>query len=179
MHEKRFTQVERLRTPQRTALLEVQRVTDLSLEGISVGNVLVVGTGSALFAEEFAGRGLEVAGIDPNEIMLEAARKFVPHADFKQGTAEVIPYPDKTFDLVILGHVLHETDEPLKALQETLRVASQRVVVVEWPYQKEEMGPPLEHRLQPDEVIKWGRDVGFKQVAVYRLAHMVLFRLEV
>ena len=87
MHEKRFTQVERLRTPQRVALLEVQRVADLSLEGICVSNVLDVGIGSALFAEEFTGRGLEVAGIDPNEIMLEAARELVPNADFKQGTA--------------------------------------------------------------------------------------------
>ncbi len=177
MHEKRFTHPERLRAPERVARLEIQRVVDISLEGITARKVLDVGTGTALLAEAFAGHGLEVAGIDPNEMMLEAARKYLPNSEFKEGTAENIPYPTKTFDLVILGHVLHETDDPLIALREAQRVAIRRVVVVEWPYQQEVIGPPLAHRLPPEQVIKWGQEAGFREVEIIRLTHMVLFRL--
>ncbi len=51
------------------------------------------------------------------------------------------------FEVAFLGHVLHETDDPVRALSEARRVTTVRVVVLEWPYVQEEEGPPLEHRL--------------------------------
>ena len=96
-------------------------------------NVLDVGTGTGLFAESFSERGLEVSGLDANPEMLVAAHQFVPKGIFREGTAEALPYPDSSFDLVFLGLVLHESDEPLKTLKEARRVARKRVCILEWP----------------------------------------------
>ena len=52
----------RLRSSRRVKMLEAERVADLCLDGIVPGSVLDVGTGSGLFAEVFAKRGLRVAG---------------------------------------------------------------------------------------------------------------------
>ena len=178
-HEKRFNDaIERLRSSERTELLEVDRVVDLCLEGIAPASVLDVGTGSGLFAEAFALRGLEVTGLDPNPDMLETARGFVPGGTFVEGTAEDIPFPDDSFDLVYLGHVLHETDDTLLALQEARRVARARVVVLEWPYRDEENGPPPAHRLKEETVTQLAHEAGFRHVETMHLSHMVLFRFE-
>lgn len=45
----------------------------------------------------------------------------------KLAPSEQISFPDCSFDLVFLGHVLHEADDPLTALQEARRVTRQRV----------------------------------------------------
>ena len=148
MHEKRFAgDVERLRSSERVERLEVERVTALCLEGGQFTSVLDIGTGSGLFAESFSKKGLEVSGVDASPEMLAAARQFVPKGDFRAGTAEALPYPDGSFDLVFLGLVLHESDDPLKAIQEAHRVARQRVGILEWPYEEAVFGPPLAHRL--------------------------------
>jgi ubiquinone/menaquinone biosynthesis C-methylase UbiE len=132
MHEKRFDgAVEWLRAPERVARLEVERVVSLCLESADLKSVLDVGVGSGLFAEAFVQRGLEVAGVDVNPEMIAAARQFVPQGDFREATAEALPYPEGSFDLVFFGLLLHESDEPLDVLQEARRVSRQRVCILE------------------------------------------------
>ena len=65
MHERRFNrEIERLRDPQRVARMEIARVIELSLAGLaSSKTVLDVGTGSGLFAEQFAALGFKVTEI--------------------------------------------------------------------------------------------------------------------
>jgi ubiquinone/menaquinone biosynthesis C-methylase UbiE len=180
MHERRYNgEIERLRAPERVALLEVDRVVDLCLEGIKAANVLDVGTGSGIFAEVFSKRVKSVTGIDPNPEMLKAAKEFVPTGTFLQGTVEEIPLEDKSFDLVFLGHVLHESDDLIKALSESKRVAKQKICILEWPYKREESGPPLEHRLKTEEILTAAKQVGFSYVETIQLQHMLLFRLTI
>jgi ubiquinone/menaquinone biosynthesis C-methylase UbiE len=168
---------ERLRSPERMALLEVPRVVDLCLEGIHASGALDVGTGTGVFAEAFAARGIQVTGIDPNPGLLEAARRLVPAVRFEAGTAEKLAFKDGSFDLVMLSHVLHETDDPAAALTEARRVARVRVCVLEWPYVDEDKGPPLAHRLRPSEIETVARRAGFSAVQRTELAHMHLYRL--
>ncbi len=180
MHERRYNgEVERLRASQRVVLLEVERTVDLCLEGIRAVNVLDVGTGSGIFAEAFSKRGLMVTGIDPNPDMLKAAKEFTPSGTFLSGTAEEIPLKDKSFDLVFLGHVLHESDDLIKALSESKRIAKQKVCVLEWPYIQEENGPPVEHRLKDEDVLAAAKQAGYSRVETVQLQHMVLFRLKI
>jgi ubiquinone/menaquinone biosynthesis C-methylase UbiE len=156
MHEKRFAgEIERLRSAERVERLEVERVTALCLEG------------------------LKVSGVDANPEMLAAARQFVPTGDFREGTAEALPYPDGSFDLVFLGLVLHESDEPLKSLQEARRVARQRVCILEWPYREGLFGPPLAHRLKPEDLIDWFQKAGYRKWTVTGLIDTALYCLKV
>jgi ubiquinone/menaquinone biosynthesis C-methylase UbiE len=178
MHEKRFPgSPGMLRSAQRLNLLEVERVIDLCLETFPARSVLDVGTGTGLFAEAFAARGLEVAGIDANPAMIEAARHLVPGARFRHAPAEVVPHPDGAFDLVFMGLVLHETDDPALAVGEARRVARLGAAVLEWPYRPEEYGPPLEHRLRSEQVTDLAHQAGFARVETLPLSRLVLYRL--
>jgi len=177
-HERRFQgDPDRLRTPDRLARLDVQRVVTLSLEGATLASVLDVGTGTGVFAEAFAAAGLEVAGIDANAEMLAAAAKYVPDAPLREAPAEQLPFADASFDLVFLGLVLHETDDPLAALKEAHRTARRRAAILEWAYRDEPPGPPLAHRLKPEMVADLAAKAGFRQVDATHLAHVSLYRL--
>jgi ubiquinone/menaquinone biosynthesis C-methylase UbiE len=180
MYQKRFDgKVERLRAPERVARLEVERVVDLCLEVTNLKSVLDVGVGSGLFAEAFAQRGLEVAGVDVNPEMIAVAEQFVPEGDFREATAETLPYPGSSFDLVFFGLLLHESDEPLKVLQEAHRVSCKEVCILEWPYLDQEFGPPLAHRLNPIEIADLARQAGFTHPENIPLTYLTLYRLAI
>jgi ubiquinone/menaquinone biosynthesis C-methylase UbiE len=178
--ERRFQgEPDRLRSTERLALLEVDRVITLSVEGLGLGRILDVGTGTGIFAEAFLARGFAVAGIDVNGVMLEVARRLVPEAEFKQARAEVIPYGNGEFDLAFLGLLLHETDDPEQALREARRVSRARVVVLEWPYVHDGHDPPLEHRLSVERILNIAKRAELEHVEHQRLTHTDLYRMVV
>lgn len=177
-HDRRFQGgPDRLRAAERVALLEVDRVAALSLEGLSAASVLDVGTGTGLFAEAFVAQGLAVAGIDVNAELLAVAQQHVPAGQFKEAPMEQLPYPDQAFDLTFMGLVLHEADDALLALQEARRVTRQRVVILEWPYREEPKGPPLAHRLQAETIEALAVQAGYRAVELIHLQNMALYRL--
>lgn len=176
--DKVYRALEKLRDPTRLAFLETDRVVRLSLEGITPRGILDVGTGSGIFAEAFFRLGLAVTGVDIQEAMLEAARIYVPGAGFQLASSESLPFGDKTFDLVFLGLVLHESEHPLSALQETGRVCALRAGVLEWPYREEGFGPPLEHRIEPDHLQKMAAASGFFQIQTIPLKYLNLYLLD-
>ncbi len=177
-HGHRFNSIERLRAPERLERLEVERVVDLSLEGMPLHSVLDIGTGTGVFAEAFAQHGLSVTGIDVNTEMLDAAQEFVPGGDFRQAIAEDLPFPDQTFDMAFMGLVLHETDDLLKALKEAYRVSKKQATVLEWPYEQQDFGPGIEERLRPEYVETLSKQAGFERIEVIQMKDLVLYRLE-
>ena len=179
-HERRYQGgADCLRSAERMARLEIDRVVTLSTEGLTSPRVLDIGTGAGLFAEAFAARGCPVAGIDPNGDLLNVARRLVPDAKFREARAEAIPFANGSFDVTFLGHVLHETDDMVAALGEARRVSTARVVVLEWPYVREEHGPPLEHRLKTEVILDMARQAGLDHVEHLKLTHMDLYRMPV
>ena len=180
MHERRFNGgLDRLRSPERMALLEVNRAVSISIKDITVGKVLDIGTGTGIFAEAFSNLGCDVTGIDVSEEMLTAASNFVPSGKFNKAPAENIPFDDKSFDLTFFGLVLHETDDLLKALLEAKRVTKQRIAILEWPYVKGEQGPPLEHRIKPEIFESLIKDAGFQEYKKNNLQNLELILLKI
>lgn len=170
--------IEKLRTPKHLQLLEVERVVELSLEKLFVTKVLDIGSGTGVFAEAFALRKLNVVGIDKNPAMVQAASTLVHSCSFQEATAEALPFAKKSFDLLFLGHVLHESDNPLLTLKEAQRVAASRVAVLEWPYRQEETGPPLSLRIKPETVKKLASRAGMVNFEKIDLSCMVLYRMQ-
>ena len=180
MNERTFHgDIERLRQPERIERLEIDRMTELCLEGIEAGNVLDIGTGSGLFAEAFLRKGLKVAGIDINPQMIETAKKLVPQGEFKVSDAQTIPYPDRSFDLVFMGCLLHEVDDYIKTLEEAKRLCRKRVCILEWQYKQQDFGPPLQHRLKSDDVVEFAKKTGFASTKLLQLTDMILYHLEI
>jgi ubiquinone/menaquinone biosynthesis C-methylase UbiE len=180
MHERRFNrEIERLRDPERVARMEVERVVSSALEGLNAARtVLDVGTGSGLFAEQFVKSGLVVTGLDANAEMLPVAKQYVPFGTFKEGVAEQLPYPDGSFDLVFMGLLLHEADDPLAALSEARRVARQRLAILEWPKEEQDFGPPLAQRISSEKISKLSEETGFRSFKFTQLEYLTLYLLE-
>ncbi|MBN1423393.1 class I SAM-dependent methyltransferase [Candidatus Fermentibacteria bacterium] len=175
-HERRYKGgSDGLRSAQRLARLEVDRIVMLCLEGIPAKQVVDVGTGAGVFAEAFLARGCAVLGIDPNIVLLGDALRMVTAARFLQAVAEDLPSRNKAFDLAFLCAVLHETDDGVAALGEARRVARYRVAVVEHPYLEEDQGPRLAHRLQRETIIGMSNMAGFTHVAHMTLSHLELY----
>jgi ubiquinone/menaquinone biosynthesis C-methylase UbiE len=167
----------RMRSPDRIAMLEIERVVGLSAEGLEARTFLDVGTGTGLFAEAFMAAGLRSVGVDCDPMMLGAARAAVPGALFVGALSESLPFPCRSFDIVFLGHVLHESLDQVASLQEALRVSSSRVAILEWPCRDGGMGPPAGERLGPDAIRALASRAGSGMVEHIPLTHMNLFRL--
>ncbi len=179
MNDRRFEgDFDRLRSPERLARLEIERVTAACVEGLPVSAMVDVGAGSGVFSEAFAAQGFRVIGVDVNPAAQTIFERFVPGSRFLSAAAEKLPLQDDEVDLAFLGHVLHETDVPLHALQEARRVARLRTAVLEWKYQVEDFGPPLEHRLKAEQVAGWAAAAGFLQIDIEPLEYMVLYLLQ-
>lgn len=57
--------------------------------------------------------GCSGAGVDPSASAIEAGRAAFPHLDLRVGTADILPFADATFDLVIFGFCLYLIDPSL------------------------------------------------------------------
>jgi ubiquinone/menaquinone biosynthesis C-methylase UbiE len=169
--------IERLRSPELRAQLEIERVVELCLEKLFVTKVLDIGSGIGLFSEAFALRNLMVTGIDTNPTMVKVAQDLVINASFKEAAAEMLPFKDKSFDVVFMALILNKSSLPQQVLEEARRVAKYRVTALEWPCRSEDDGPPLEHRLTPEFIKKIAHRAGCIQLEKIELNSMVLYRM--
>ena len=83
---------------------------------------LDVGTGPGLVAAAVVARGGEVIGIDFSEAMLAQARRRYPEIEFRQGSADELPFADGAFDAVVSNLTIHHLGRPDRALREAYRV---------------------------------------------------------
>ncbi len=98
---------------------------------------LDVACGTGVLTREVASRvGVNghAAGLDLNPGMLFVAKEHSPAVDWRQGSAEKIPFPDQSFDAVLSPFGLMFFQNRRKSIQEMLRVmkSSGRLVVAVW-----------------------------------------------
>lgn len=84
--------------------------------------MLELGCGTGHWTEYFVTLGFEVSGIDTSEAMLEQARRKNLAAQFRQASAEDIPFPDESFEMVSSITMLEFVDDPLRVFDQINRV---------------------------------------------------------
>ena len=91
--------------------------------------VLDVATGTAAVAIELVRqRGCHVVGLDQSPEMLASARARVERAgaaeriQFVQGSADELPFPDRSFDGLTFTYLIRYVDDPAATLSELVRV---------------------------------------------------------
>lgn len=99
--------------------------------------VLDIACGTGILAREaFSRTGIDgyVAGLDAAPGMLVVAQQLAPSIEWKQGTAEELPYEDNSFDAVISQFGLMFFRDRPAALREMLRVLVPRgrIAVAVW-----------------------------------------------
>ena len=115
------------------------------LESVDVRSgvrVLDVATGPGYVAAAAAQRGANVVGIDFSAAMVAEARRCYPALPFQEGDAEDLPFPDKSFDAVVMNFGLMHLERPEQALAEAHRVlrAGGKLAFTVWAKPEEAVG---------------------------------------
>lgn len=104
----------------RRVLTEELRLTPTDLQ------VLDVGCGGGLLAEEFARLGCTVTGVDPSEESVASAREHAADQGFaigyRRASGEALPFASASFDVVYCCDVLEHVDDLRQVIAETARV---------------------------------------------------------
>ena len=94
-------------------------------------SILDVGCGTGYLANQLQ----EMYGVDPTGVDIRDAR--VSPIAFSSFDGISIPFPDKSFDHIVLSYVLHHANDPLALARECDRVARRSVIVFEeLPYSR-------------------------------------------
>ena len=88
-----------------------------------------VGCGAGTLLAHAQSLGIAATGIEPDAS--EVADANGRGLDIRAGTAEALPFPDGTFDLVTFENSLHHVTEIGRALAEAMRVARRAVVIID------------------------------------------------
>jgi ubiquinone/menaquinone biosynthesis C-methylase UbiE len=98
-------------------------------------SVLDVACGTGIVARtaaERVGDQGRVTGLDLNEAMLTVARRLRPDLEWHPGDARNLPFPDRSFDVVLCQAALMFFPRPEEALSEMARVAAGTVALQVW-----------------------------------------------
>ena len=88
-----------------------------------------VGCGAGGLLAHVQPLGIKAAGIDPDTAKVAEAR--AAGLDVREGSAESLPFPDRSFDMVTFENSLHHVHDIGRALTEAARVARRAVVIVD------------------------------------------------
>jgi ubiquinone/menaquinone biosynthesis C-methylase UbiE len=89
--------------------------------GQASASVLELGAGTGKLTRTLVDLGYDVFATDPDEAMLDVLCAKLPETRATVGTAEQIPAPDASVDVVVAGQAFHWFDHPV-ALAEIARV---------------------------------------------------------
>lgn len=111
--------------------------------------VLDVACGTGVLAREAVrrvGPSGHVTGIDPGPGMLAVAEELAPQVEWKEATAEALPFPDGYFDAVVSQFGLMFFSDRQQALNEMARVLAPggRLAVAVWDSLENSEAYPLE-----------------------------------
>ncbi len=106
------------------------RLTLGMLKPVRGRSLLDVGCGTGARLSPLLKEGLYVAGLDPSPYMLDiAGEKLGNRVELHRGFGEVLPFEDNSFHYVSLITTLEYVDDPVKAVEEALRVAKDKIFV--------------------------------------------------
>ena len=125
MNEKRYSgKLEKLRSPERIRIMEVDRVVQLSIFNPDVQSVLDVGCGTGLMFSHVANQAEAVVGVDISRKQLLKAReqaKSFSNVHLVHADADHLPVKGDYFMMVFAFTVLQNMPSPPETLRELKR----------------------------------------------------------
>lgn len=85
-----------------------------------------LGCGTGVFTRRLIKYGLELLGVDISQKSIEYACRLQGRIQFIVGNIEQLPFSDGSYDLAVLGAVLHHFPDFSKIVQETNRILKEK-----------------------------------------------------
>jgi ubiquinone/menaquinone biosynthesis C-methylase UbiE len=130
--------------------------------------ILDLGCGTGIVARilrDRLGSAARITGLDVNAPMLEKARTIAPDITWVEGNAAALPFPDRSFEVVLAQQVLQFVPDRAAAARELRRVLvpGGRLVASTWRPRREQplydaLGQIAEKHLGPGNDKRWGLD---------------------
>jgi SAM-dependent methyltransferase len=99
--------------------------SDAAIEWIAqrypLNRVLDLGAGTGKLTRQLVAHGADVVAVEPGDAMRAVLARIVPEAEVLAGSAETIPLPDASVDVVMAAQAFHWF-RPAEALEEMHRV---------------------------------------------------------
>ncbi|HEU4810643.1 MAG TPA: class I SAM-dependent methyltransferase [Nocardioides sp.] len=119
---------------------------------------LDVGCGAGALTQRLVDRlgSEQVCAVDPSASFVAATRQRFPDVDVRSASAEQLPFPDATFDVVLAQLVVHFMADPVQGLREMARVARPGGTIAACVWDHAGGGGPLSsfwqavHEIDPD-----------------------------
>ena len=92
------------------------------------GKVLDAGAGDGYITNLIKKKGFEVVGLEISDKRIKNAKEKYT-LDFVKGDVNNLPFPDNSFDTVVVSEVLEHTDNIGQGLKEAIRVAKKKVIL--------------------------------------------------
>lgn len=129
-----------------------------------------IGCGTGHFTIPLAGLCKKVYALDISITMLDMLRKNlnskgVDNIELFQSQESLLPLDTNNIDGVLMAFVAHEVDKPHNFFSEVTRILKPggRVNIVEFAKVLSFGGPPLSHRLAPEQMDTWASEVGLSK----------------
>lgn len=136
-----------------------------------------IGAGTGYFTIPLAGLVDKVFGLDISADMLENLQQKLRAKDINNvktilSLENKIPLEDDSMDAALLAMVAHELNDPAGYLKEIARILKPvgRLLVIEFLKVKTDIpfGPPLNERLNPEDVDGWAKAAGLAKGSTWR-----------
>jgi ubiquinone/menaquinone biosynthesis C-methylase UbiE len=134
-----------------------------------------IGCGTGYFtipASEITGPMGKVIGVDISQEMLDEVRSKINgighNIELVLSNSVELPVRDSQATFALLSNVLHEAEDMMGMLAEASRVLKPggRLAIIEWEKTEMPVGPPIEHRLHHEEIMKMVMDSGFTMAKI-------------
>lgn len=145
----------------------------LSRIGLGPNMVMIdVGSNDGYFtipAAKLVGSGGHIFAVDVSELAIQKLNEKLKLASITNCTtltakAEETIFVEAKADLVFMGTVLHDFEDPEKVLINARKMLKKngKLVNLDWRKKKTDMGPPLEKRFSKDKASKMVEAAGLK-----------------
>lgn len=162
----------------------VPRVEQALLARLRQGRLLDIGCGRGYALERFGGYGFQPIGLEIGEHTLREAQLRGP---VLQGTADLLPFGDGVFDVVVVIQVCHHVDDPPAVLAEIRRVLRPGGYLLLWETTEDSPlvragrrlrphwdGVPVRARFRTDELRVWLANAGLAPVEELRWGTLLI-----
>jgi len=112
---------------------------------------------------------IALVGVDINKLVIKDGIKRFKNAVFLEGEASKLPFPDKSFDILLTDAMLMyvSSKEIRKTIKEFLRVVRKALIFVEWYTTKSKFGK-IEYRHWARDYVRLLSDYGIR-TKLYKL----------